>query len=126
MAGFYLFNQNNSGGYTVVDDVAGIGDYVFIWATSADGANKKAEEVGMFSLSYCQCCGERFYSAWEDDEPIKNGDSGRFFSVREDINIFFHLPSGQIKKAFIPNNDGRVLSVDYVWNEDIVKTLTSN
>jgi len=62
---FYLFAQNNSGGSFQEDDnVAG---YVIIEAESANDANDKAEDVGIYFNGCadgfdCGCCGDRWYT----------------------------------------------------------------
>ena len=122
MTGFYRFSQSNSDGYIITDDESGIGDYVFIFAKSYSEANEKAEEIGMFSLPYCDCCGVRFRSLWEYDEPMKDGESDYFFTTSNHMSIFFHLSDGEIKKALIPRGG----SVKYTWSEETVKALTSN
>lgn len=68
---FYSFNQNNSGGSFVIDD--DVAHYVIIEADSADAANERAESIGIYfdgcETGYdCPCCGDRWYSAWSEDE----------------------------------------------------------
>lgn len=63
---FFTFSQNNSGGYYEEDDVAT--HYVIIEATDYKDANKIAEDKGLFDYSWCECCGERFLSMWDDDD----------------------------------------------------------
>lgn len=67
---FFTFIQNNSGGYYEEDDVAT--HYVIIEATDYKDANKIAEDKGLFSYNWCECCGERFFTMWGDgDESPK-------------------------------------------------------
>lgn len=125
MTGFYYFHQSNSGGSIIVDSNLGIGEYIYIWANSWSQANTKARDIGLFSLPYCECCGERFYSLWQYDEPMKDGDEDTFFSMEDEIEVFFHLPLGQIKRVVIPNPIiGN--SIKYTWSEEAIKQLTSN
>lgn len=63
---FFRFNQNNSGGYFVNDNVAC--HNVIIEADNYKIANDKAEDLGLFSYDWCECCGERFSFAWRDSE----------------------------------------------------------
>lgn len=65
---FYEYDQNNSGGSFVYDDVAGISEYVIVEARSAHVANAIAEEIGLYfdGDGDCQCCGDRWYSAGDD------------------------------------------------------------
>jgi hypothetical protein len=62
---FYCFRQNNSGGSFVVDEDSGLTHFVIIEAGSADEANSKAEDIGIyFDGEYdCPCCGDRWYPA---------------------------------------------------------------
>jgi hypothetical protein len=125
MTGFYYFRQSNSGGSIIVDPASGIGQYVYIWANSWKQANDKASKIGLFGLPYCECCGERFYSLWQYDEPMKDGDEDAFHSLESEINVFFHLPLGQIKRVVIPNPN-RGSEIKFTWTEEAVKQLTSN
>jgi hypothetical protein len=125
MTGFYEFRQNNSGASIVVDSNLGIGEYIYIWATSWSEANEKASNIGLFGLPYCECCGERFYSLWQYDEPMKDGQEDNLFSMEDEIVIFFHLPLGEIRSAIIPNLI-RGKTIKYTWSEEVVRQLTSN
>ena len=68
---FYRYDQNNSGGgFTVDEDVT---YNVIIEADSADEADRKAEDIGIYfddDFEYdCECCGTRWSYAWgEGDE----------------------------------------------------------
>ncbi len=73
---FFHFDQNNSGGYYVIDEKHGIGAEMIIQATSAKEAWSKLNEIGESNTSFhqfCQCCGERWSSYLDDkdgtDEP---------------------------------------------------------
>ena len=68
---WYLFDQNNSGGYFEVNDK--VCHRLFIEAESFDEAVEKAEELGCYWHGVedgidCPCCGDR-WNKW-DDEPI--------------------------------------------------------
>lgn len=68
---WYSFRQNNSDGRFYYDDNLGI--EVFIQATSADEANSRAENLGIYFNGCdegrdCPCCGDRWYSLWNSDE----------------------------------------------------------
>ena len=77
---FYTYNQNNSGGFFVTDDA--VTYYVIIEADSAEDANQRAEEVGIYFYGCtkgidCLCCGDRWSKAWSDDgdpEPMIYGE----------------------------------------------------
>lgn len=62
---FYFFYQNNSGGY--YKQTSDIDEIVVIEADTPELANNKADELGMFDLAFCPCCGERFDCVEEQD-----------------------------------------------------------
>jgi hypothetical protein len=71
---FYCYNQNNSGGSFVIND--SVAHYVFIEADSANEANDRAEDVGIYFNSVnddrdCECCGDRWSAAWCDDGKVE-------------------------------------------------------
>jgi hypothetical protein len=64
---FFTYSQNNSGGrFTNNDNVA---EYVIIEAISADDANTRAEDIGLYfdGDGDCPCCGDRWSRAWKGD-----------------------------------------------------------
>ena len=73
---FYEYNQNNSGG-----SFTGPAMYVLVEANNADEANYRAEQNGLYFNGCdagldCDCCGDRWYSAWRDGgqaEPMIYG-----------------------------------------------------
>lgn len=63
---WYDFDQNNSGGVFEQNDDVSL--HVFIQAESADAANQKAEDIGIYFDGCekgwdCDCCGDRWYRA---------------------------------------------------------------
>lgn len=68
---FYYFDQNNSGGYFVKDDVHGICESVIIEAVDAKNAWERLQSIGKnvsgFN-AYCSCCGERWSDYLSDDD----------------------------------------------------------
>lgn len=76
---FYTFNQNNSGGSFIMND--NVAHFVIIEAESADAANTKAEDIGIYFDGCekgwdCDCCGDRWSHAWKDEgeaEPLIYG-----------------------------------------------------
>ena len=74
-AKFYEFGQNNTGGPFDVDDQ--VCHFVIIEALSANDANRRAEDIGIYFDGCddgrdCVCCGDRWSRAWSndgDDEP---------------------------------------------------------
>lgn len=70
---FYTFRQNNSGGEYDINDRVNV--VVVIEADSADEANDKAEEVGIYFNGVendldCECCGDRWDAIWEESEGM--------------------------------------------------------
>jgi len=64
---FYLFRQNNSGGYFLRDKKLGVDANMLIEATSEVGAEDIFQRIedsyGMEAFrEYCDCCGDRWYS----------------------------------------------------------------
>lgn len=69
---FYQFRQNNSGGSFDYDDRSGLSVNVYIEAGTADEANSRAEDLGIYfdgvdNGSDCSCCGDRWYRVGEYD-----------------------------------------------------------
>ena len=68
---WFTFPQNNSGGsFTINDDVD---IYVIIQAHNAVEANELAQRIGIYFHGVnerfdCECCGDRWYSIWSDDD----------------------------------------------------------
>lgn len=60
---FFTYNQNNSGGW--FDEQ--VGHYVIIEADNAEQADERAQGVGVYfnSEQDCECCGSRWYPAYE-------------------------------------------------------------
>jgi hypothetical protein len=77
---FYTYDQNNSGGFFVLD--SDVTHYVIIEADSHEEANQRAEGVGLYFDGCskgldCGCCGDRWSEAWSDEgdpEPMIYGE----------------------------------------------------
>lgn len=100
---WWHFNQNNSGGYFIINDV--VSEDVFIQERSAKAARSKAESVFEDYSQYCGCCGER-WSYWIDDEdgtdepqiygePISSPEAGGMFHDLATLHYF----DGRIEKV---------------------------
>ena len=68
---FYTFSQNNSGGSFDIDHM--LAHFVIIEADTAEEANTIAESVGIYFNGCdegmdCDCCGDRWYSQWDDKD----------------------------------------------------------
>jgi hypothetical protein len=78
---FFHFNQNNSGGSFDTDE--SVAHHVFIEARNASDANMKAQSIGIYFDGIengidCECCGDRWYRAYDDSsdtEPLIYGKS---------------------------------------------------
>ena len=105
---FYNYDQNNSGGGFDVDDSRGIGHIVIIEAKDSNEADEKAKRIGIYFNGVdkgedCECCGDRWYSAYADcatagptlsGKPITEWVSKGFF---DDV-AFVHYADGKIEK----------------------------
>jgi hypothetical protein len=98
---FFEFYQNNSGGSFDIDDERGIGARVWIEAVDADHANSRAEDIGIYfdgvmSGYDCECCGDRWHSAWKDDgeDEVKIDE----YSFNWNDVIYVHRIDGTIER----------------------------
>ncbi len=69
---FYTTCQNNSGGVFHHSKEKGISRYVIVEACNTVEANHYLEEIGCYFHGVsrgmdCQCCGDRWHKAYEDD-----------------------------------------------------------
>jgi hypothetical protein len=115
---FYEYHQNNSGGVFTYDAKNGISTTVIIEADSAEEANTRAREIGLYfdgvdAGSDCACCGDRWYPAWEAGtespshygEPLvieNNAVEKRPSSVNwmgSHASFFIHYKDGRIEGA---------------------------
>lgn len=107
---FYPFKQNNSGGYFNEPAIC-----VIIEADSADEANMKAEEEGIyFDGCYdridCPCCGDRWYKQRHDDNGFEEPgqySSGDIIEGRFAGSLYDGIPSYLI---VYKNDDRKVIS----------------
>lgn len=60
---WWEFHQNNSGGYYTKPAMK-----VFVAAETQDEAYEKLSATEGFTTEFCDCCGERWGSAWEVDD----------------------------------------------------------
>jgi len=109
MTRFFTYDQNNSGGvFELTDDLT---YRVIIEAESAKEANAKLESLGGYFNGVekeidCDCCGDRWYSAWSEDagnpEPLLYGQTpaeyvtGKsFLWMPKGKNIVVHYANGR-------------------------------
>lgn len=101
---FYHYSQNNSGGSFSFDEFSGITHHVIIQAYSAAEANLRAEEIGIYFNGCederdCDCCGDRWYSIWDDKsgtdlpevygEPVDAYDGMSWMSPGKEIVVHY-------------------------------------
>lgn len=69
---FWHYSQNNSGGSFDFDKVRGITHNVVIEADSAEDADRRAENIGLYfdGSGDCPCCGNRWSGAWDDGDDV--------------------------------------------------------
>lgn len=87
---FYTYNQNNSGG--VFKTNKHLKHFVIIEANSAEEANEKAEDLGIYFNGVekgidCPCCGNRWYEVedWQaEKEPLIFGKIPEDFVAEDD------------------------------------------
>lgn len=107
---FYTYNQNNSGG--AFEETSGIAQFVIIEANSADEANERAIDAGIyFDEEYqidCDCCGTRWDTFWgnPDEVPSVYGDPVA------DGEIYMRYPAWTSPAGYIHYLDGRVESFE--------------
>lgn len=83
---WYEFDQNNSGGYFVVDNE--VCHTLYIEAESFDDAVEKAEELGCYWDGVdkgmdCPCCGDR-WNKWNDD-PV---DIEKYSTIGYEVSVY--------------------------------------
>lgn len=74
---WYLYEQNNSGGYFIINDDVAHG--IFIQASSNKEANEKASRIVDDYLEFCDCCGDRW---WIDAEDCDGTESPEVYGVQ--------------------------------------------
>ncbi|AWY07634.1 hypothetical protein SEA_YOSIF_70 [Streptomyces phage Yosif] len=103
---FFEYNQNNSGGSFAFEDNA-ITHYVIVEADSAEEANRRAEEIGLYfdGDGDCSCCGDRWYEQWDD----RDGDKvpSIYGTPIQDFDFSFKW-MGDRPEAYVHFADGRV------------------
>lgn len=62
---FFTFNQNNSGGYFIINDY--VAKHLIIEAINVREAINRMRDITQDYSTYCACCGER-WSSWKYEE----------------------------------------------------------
>ena len=101
--------QNDSGGYWVDDEQAGVGAHIIIEAVDWEEADRKLEKIGSNVSRFnspCPCCGERWgsarYSAATAKPKIHGTTVEQYQSYSDDETAYVHYYDGTIKKFVIP------------------------
>lgn len=109
---FFPFTQNNSGANYEINEPVGISQKIYIQATNAELANKKAESIGVYfdgvNLDIdCECCGNRWTETTDYDQ-MNNEE------LQEDIDrsIKFMRMIGEdaTNSVFIHKIDGTIIN----------------
>ena len=98
---FYLFVQNNSGGYFHNDAEAGIGVNVAFEANSEEEAIERAKNViyfdGVSEGIDCGCCGDRWSAyTWDNAETVEELNKRKYESFLENSTMYVHMLDGTI------------------------------
>lgn len=115
---FYTYWQNNSGGNFVEDDERGITLTVIIEADTAEEANERAEQIGLYfdGDGDCECCGARWDAAWEYEEgdlqPEVYGDDVSSGKLPPPTGGWKPMKWTKVA-AYIHYKDGRIVTVDW-------------
>jgi hypothetical protein len=96
---WYHYQQNNSGGTFDIDEKAGIGPRVWIEAPSADAADRRAEDIGLYFDGLekgvdCPCCGDRWYPT--SNHPEKHPLISREFDFNWHPIVYLHHHDGRV------------------------------
>lgn len=106
---FFTLNQNNSGGYFIVDDKAGVARFLIIEAKDAAQALRVMDGISYDCPrfhEFCNCCGER-WSSWLDYEDGTERPEIYGKRAQEYLNYAGDTYLGEENTAFIHYLDGR-------------------
>lgn len=122
---WFSYHQNNSGGDFIVDEDDLIAPYVIIQATDGEDANRRALMHGLYFDGIekgrdCECCGDRWYAVWRDDEgmgeptaythePLEETVDGYWFAKPGDLVAVVVHVSGQVD---LYRKGGRQLGIE--------------
>ncbi|HEM4739795.1 TPA: hypothetical protein U2D46_001947 [Streptococcus suis] len=96
---FYVFDQNNSGGYFVIDE--NVTSEIIIEATEEAKALERLEEILSQKpeyMEYCSCCGERWYPEYSDVYTrywVSDEQYEEFEEVRDGHEAMFYPLDGE-------------------------------
>ncbi|MFI2242397.1 DUF7296 family protein [Streptomyces chrestomyceticus] len=103
---FFTYCQNNSYGSFDYNEANGVSVYVIIEADSAESANDKATDIGLYfdGEGDCPCCGDRWGPCGEGDacdepevygRPVSEWDDGTKW-IRKGFEAFVHYADGRV------------------------------
>lgn len=107
---FYVFRQNNSGGKWRTDENKGVAQVVIIEAESADLANLRAQQIGIYfdgvsGGSDCECCGDRWSKVYQDKWDCKSdldevvSEFRASHHARQNYQVYVHYLDGRFEKV---------------------------
>jgi biotin carboxylase len=102
---WFHYDQNNSGGYFIVNDV--VAEDVYIQAPSAAEAEERAEEIFEPYSQFCDCCGRRWTFGYMSDAD------GYDVPTNYDVPITEVIATKYRKQARLHHADGSVESFNY-------------
>lgn len=118
---FFDFRQNNSGGVFDINEDDGISVVVIIEADTAEEANRKAVDIGLyFDGVYkgydCDCCGDRWYEqSGEGDmvpsvygEPVQDYRFETGYSIKWNKSgpeAYVHFADGLVQAYGLPKKE---------------------
>ena len=107
---FYTYRQNNSGGNFIVNSDVTV--TVIVEATDTEHADRRAEEFGIYFNGVnddidCECCGDRWSSAWEGTEtpevygqPVESYEARFQFTGSNEPSIYVYYLDGSKKSYY--------------------------
>lgn len=97
---WYHFDQNNSGGFFVMND--DVGEHVFIQASDEESAMHKFSLLDNQGDNWCECCGQRWYGCDEQNEPSIYGKplTEGFSCYTFAGYVVLHYANGDIEKQY--------------------------
>ncbi|MEW1550971.1 DUF7296 family protein [Streptomyces tsukubensis] len=108
---FYTFMQNNSGGSFHYSESAGISCVVIIEAHSADAANLRARNIGLYfdGIGDCPCCGDRWtlaYGSGDETPSVYDAPLSKYKPILKwmanGYEAFIHYTDGSVVGMYGP------------------------
>jgi hypothetical protein len=109
---WFHYDQNNSGGYFIVNDV--VAEDVYIQAPSAAEAEERAEQIFEPYSEFCDCCGERWFLGYVRDVDGYDVPTNYGTPITEVTATAFR------EQARLHHYDGRVETVVYAQTPQLI------